>query len=67
MFGGSKIKLDDDLVAKLKLVAEAGGYESVEEFVVHVLEREVSKLLPSNDADTRDAVRKRLQGLGYIE
>ncbi len=69
MFGGYRVKLDDELVSKLKIVAEAGGYESVEEFVIHVLEREVGKLLPADDADasSRDAIKKRLQGLGYIE
>jgi len=69
MFGGYKVKIDDDLVAKLKIVAEAGGYESVEEFVTHVLEREVGKLLPEDDANatSKEAVKKRLQGLGYIE
>ena len=49
--------------------------ESVEEFVIVALEREVAKLLPHQDAngDTaskdkdKEAVKKRLQGLGYIE
>ena len=69
MFGGYKIKIEGELLDKLKVVAEAGGYESVEEFVLVVLEREVAKLLPPDDANatSKDVVKKRLQGLGYIE
>ena len=69
MFGGYKIKIEGELLDKLKVVAEAGGYESVEEFVLVALEREVAKLLPPDDANatSKDVVKKRLQGLGYIE
>lgn len=69
MFGSYKVKIEDDLLAKLKQCAEAGGYESVDEFVVRVLEKEVQKILPPEDgsAPSKELVRKRLQGLGYIE
>ena len=72
MFGGNKLKLEDDLYDKLRRCAAAGGYASPEEFATHVLEREVEKILSgtSDSAREREAeeeVRKRLQGLGYIE
>ena len=75
MFGDYKVKIEGDLLGKLKIVAEAGGFESVDEFVIVALEREVAKLLPHHDADgdaaakdkDKEAVKKRLQGLGYIE
>jgi len=69
MFGSYKVKIEDELLAKLKQCAEAGGYESVDEFVVRVLEKEVQKILPPEDgsAPSKELVRKRLQGLGYIE
>jgi len=71
MFGGNKLKLEDDLFEKLKKCAAAGGYASSEEFATHILEREVEKILGGGSGDSeRDAeeeVRKRLQGLGYIE
>ena len=43
--------------------------ESVDEFVVRVLEKEVQKILPPDEgsAPSKELVRKRLQGLGYIE
>lgn len=69
MFGSYKVKIDDELLEKLKRCAEAGGYESVDEFVVRVLEKEVQKILPPDEgsAPSKELVRKRLQGLGYIE
>jgi hypothetical protein len=69
MFGSYKVKIEDELLAKLKQCAEAGGYESVDEFVMRVLEKEVQKILPPEDgsAPSKELVRKRLQGLGYIE
>ena len=69
MFGSYKVKIDDELLGKLKQCAEAGGYESVDQFVIRVLEREINKVLPGDEgtAASRDLVKKRLQGLGYIE
>jgi hypothetical protein len=68
MFGSYKVKIDDELLEKLKQCAEAGGYESVDEFVIRVLEKEVQKILPPDEGSApKELVRKRLQGLGYIE
>ena len=64
MFGGSKIKLDKDLLARADRVSKAAGYASGEEFVQHVLERELDKL-DKGGAD-EDEIRRRMQGLGYI-
>jgi len=63
MFGSNRIKLDKDLMAKLKRYAALAGYSSVEEFVTHALEKEISKL---EGADSEEEIKKRLQGLGYI-
>jgi hypothetical protein len=59
-----KIKLNEDLWAKVKKVAMAAGYSSPEEFVEHVLEREIAKL---EDAQTDQEIVNRLKGLGYID
>jgi len=64
MFGGSKIKIDKDLLAKVNKYAGIAGYSSPEEFVQHVLEREISKF--EKDGDSEEEIRKRMQGLGYI-
>jgi len=59
----SKIKLDKDLVEKVKKFAEMSGYSSPEEFITHCLEKEISQL---EEADSEEEVKKKLKGLGYI-
>lgn len=60
---GSSVKLDKDLLRRVKRYADYAGYSSVEEFVTHVLEKELAVL---EDADSEEEIRKRLKGLGYI-
>ena len=63
-----KIKLEGELLEKAKQCAEASGYASVDEFVLHTIEKEVKRLAPDQGgAESKDKVTKRLQGLGYIE
>jgi 4-hydroxy-3-methylbut-2-enyl diphosphate reductase IspH len=65
---GNRIKLDDDLLEKVKKCAVMAGYSSPEEFVIHVLEKEVAAILGSGaESEDEEEVRKRLKGLGYIE
>jgi hypothetical protein len=63
MFGSRKIRLDRDLFDKVERCARIAGYASPDEFVQHVLERELARL---EGADTEEEIRKRLRGLGYI-
>jgi hypothetical protein len=63
MFGKATIKIDKDLLTKVKKYADIAGYSSPEEFIVHALEKELAKL---EDADSEEEIRKRLKGLGYI-
>jgi len=60
---GSKIKLDTDLLTRVKRYADIAGYSSVEEFITHALEKELAQL---EEADSEEEIRKRLRGLGYI-
>ena len=64
MFGSVKVKLDQDLVARVKRVADLAGYSSVEEFISHALERELAKL--EEGGASEEEIKKRLRGLGYI-
>ena len=41
---GAKIKIDKDLLKRAKKFAEAAGYSSTEEFITHLIERELSRL-----------------------
>jgi hypothetical protein len=64
MFGsGNKIKLEAGLLERIKKVAEVAGYASHEEFVVHVLEKELAQF---EDAKSDADIVEKLKGLGYI-
>jgi hypothetical protein len=63
MFGKKGIQLDAALLEKVKAAAAKAGYASVDEYVAHVLERELSK---TDDASHDEDVKKKLEGLGYI-
>jgi hypothetical protein len=60
---GSGLKLDKALVTKAKRYADLAGYSSVEEFITHIIERELAKL---GGAESEEEIRKKLKGLGYI-
>lgn len=60
---GKKVKLEAGLYDKVKRYADIAGYSSVEEFVAHALEKEISRF---EDADSEEEIKKRLKGLGYI-
>lgn len=61
--GGNKIKLDKDLLQRVTKVAKLSGYASVDEFVAHVLEKELANI---EDAGSEEEIKKKLEGLGYI-
>ena len=58
-----KIKIEKALLDKVRKYAEMSGYSSVEEFVTHVLEKELAKI---EEADSEEEIKKKLKGLGYI-
>ena len=60
----AKIKIDVNLLDRAKKAALAAGYSSVEEFITHVIERELEKI-GTDEVD--ENVADRLRGLGYIE
>lgn len=60
---GSSIKLDKNLLARVKKYSDIAGYSSPAEFISHALEKELAKL---EDAGDEEEIKKRLKGLGYI-
>jgi metal-responsive CopG/Arc/MetJ family transcriptional regulator len=62
--GKAKVKLDRDLLDKVKKFAEMSGYSSYEEFITHCLEREIAQL---EDSESEEEIKKKLKGLGYLE
>ena len=63
MFGGGKIKIEKGLYERAKKCADLAGYSSVDEFITHLIEKELSKL---EGAGSDDEIKERLKGLGYI-
>jgi len=59
-----RIKIESSLFARVKKAVEAGGYSSVEEFITHIIEKELAKY---EAAEGDEKVAERLRGLGYIE
>lgn len=65
MLGSSNsIKLEKDLFERVKKCADLAGYSSPQEFVIHVLEKELAKI---EEGESDEEILKKLQGLGYIE
>lgn len=58
-----KIKIESDLFDRLRTCAEAAGYSSTEEFILHVLEKTVEEIDKSDD---EEKVKEKLRGLGYL-
>ena len=59
----AKIKIDNALYEEVKRLSQKAGYESPDEFVAHMLERELRR---GDDEEQDEAVLERLRGLGYI-
>lgn len=59
----TKVKLEKGLVERIRHCAEVAGYATTEEFITHVLEKELAQL---EDAEDDEELKKRLQGLGYL-
>jgi len=64
MFGGNKLKINKDIIERCKKCSEVAGYSSVEEFVEHILEKELKTIEGAGSSD--EAITESLRGLGYI-
>jgi len=62
---GPKIKLNKELFEKCKQHALEKGYSSVEEFVTHVLEKELRNQSKISQDEEKE-IEKKLKGLGYL-
>ncbi len=61
-----KVKIDSNLYGRIKKVADIAGYSSTDEFIIHVIEKELEQLEVSDDQGDKK-IEERLRGLGYIE
>ncbi|UCE58313.1 MAG: hypothetical protein JSU63_12820 [Phycisphaerales bacterium] len=60
----AKIKIDSGLYDRIKKIINVAGYGSPEEFIVHIIEKELSALESAGD---EAEITERLRGLGYLE
>jgi len=60
----TSVKLNKALYDRARRFATKAGYSTLEEFVQHLLERELAKV---DDAASGAEVEKKLRGLGYLE
>ena len=60
----TSIKLKKELMQRVERCANAAGYSSGQEFVEHIVERELAKL---EDAQSDQEITEKLKGLGYID
>ncbi len=56
------LRIDSSLWKRVEEHAVAAGYSSAEEFVVHLIERELTQR-----EETAQEAERRLRGLGYLE
>jgi hypothetical protein len=61
---GHTVKVNKVLWSKVKECAKAGGYSSPDEFVEHVLEKELASF---QEADSDEEIARKMKGLGYID
>ena len=60
----AKVKIDSNLFARVQKACEVAGYSCVEEFINHIVEKEIDKY---ETAQADEETQKQLRGLGYIE
>ena len=62
-----KVRLDAELLERAKRAAETAGYSDVEEFLAHLVTKELMKIESAADsAEDEEELKRRLRGLGYI-
>ena len=64
MFSKTSVRLGNDLYDRAKSATATAGYSSVDELVVHLLERYLAE---TGTPELHPEVAKQLRGLGYLE
>jgi hypothetical protein len=58
------LKLEKALLERARAAAAKAGYSSLDEFVEHVIEKELASM---EEAEAKEEIVKQLKGLGYLE
>ena len=64
MLSKTTVKLNKSLCQRAALHAGKAGYSSLDEFVEHLIEKELAR---SDEAVSKDEVTRKLKGLGYLD
>jgi hypothetical protein len=73
MFFNKKVGIEPALFERAEQLARDRGYASLEDFVAHLLERELAadphggSRDGGENADSRDKVLAKMRGLGYLK
>lgn len=63
LLSNTTVKLNKSLCQRAAQCATKAGYSSLEEFVEHVIQKEIARF---EEADSKAEVEKKLKGLGYL-
>lgn len=63
LFRSNTVRLDKELMTRVRRHAALAGYASAREFVVHAVEKELARF---DDRESDEEITRRLKGLGYI-
>lgn len=58
------IKISKQLVDRAREVVARAGYSSLEEFIEHAVERDLSRL---EQSESKEDLLRKLKGLGYLD
>jgi metal-responsive CopG/Arc/MetJ family transcriptional regulator len=64
MSSRTTVKLNKQLCDRAKVIVDRAGYSSLEEFIEHAMEKDLVRL---EQADSKEDLIKKLQGLGYLK
>ncbi len=64
-----KVRIAKEMMERIKEAVSVAGYSSVDEFVTTALERELERTFfsSSKPVDEEESIKKKLQGLGYVD
>jgi len=60
----TNVKLSSSLCDRARQVVEKAGYSSLEEFIEHAMERDLTKL---ESSESKEELMRKLKGLGYLK
>lgn len=64
MSSRTTVKLSKTLCERARSIVERAGYSSLEEFIEHAMEKDLARL---EEADSKEDLIKKLEGLGYLK